>query len=1014
MDDWDDSDNDDSWLAEAAEDADRSMNIERADKSGNSDGSFDASTIEVKDRADEDDFKALNLEPPNARELQSLLSNFGHNKFKPLQWKIVGSVMKERRDQCVVMPTGYGKSLCYQFQPVYEDKVCIVISPLISLMEDQVLSLRSSGISAEFLGSAQAQSVKVLSALSRGEVNVLYVTPEYVVNNSERLLANITSLTSITSIAVDEAHCVSQWGHDFRPCYREICKLKSLFPGVPIIALTATATPHVQADICNVLKLTNPQITRTSFNRANLYLEARPKLTPWRDLSQMMIEGEKPGAPKRFHGPTIIYCPTRKDVEKVCEELISHGVNPVMYHAGLTPVKRKEAHKAFLYDEVQVVVATIAFGMGIDKPDVRCVIHWGAPKDMEAYYQEIGRAGRDGLQSTCRVYWANPDFATHRRFLLDSYSKEWREHRSEMIHQMELFLNNNTKCRRVSLLSHFEPGSTGDSLGLYRAKNCCDNCTAHLMKGGSVGASTDTQEESKDFGTDARTFITATKLVGENKGISTVVKVVRGKKDTKIYERWIQHEVFGAGSNKSDKYWTALGRELVSKGLIKENKQTMGGGGGGFGKKGSFSYMAYSVAVKGDQFLRSNEQLFLKVTGDLVEKKAKPVLIAPRFGVERSAMDSLQAQLREVLLRVRQALAAGNNIPPYMVVSEQAIMQLAATLPTSLESLRRVQGFNEARVVGFGPSFVTAIVEFADKHPTMKRDNFADIAAATSKDGMEDPALANLSHTAKLTYVEYLEKKNLDKVAVARGLKTSTISSHLAQAMEAGVEVDIACLGVSPAIMATVARVIHASPINSDVSRLSPIKNELELNGMKHITYEMLRFVITKLKVEHGTSAEGVLQWTHEQFQCYLTDTSTTQNKLPAKAFSPPTAAAALRTVSAPSIAASSAQTSFGSKLEQFKYSKSSSSSSLTGGGSSSAASSSQTLRDSSNLRGGGNNGDVGVATAPAGKSQNAAVTPETSIDSGGNKRKLPAWMRDSEQRSQIMKQRMKKSSLFN
>ena len=347
-----------------------------------------------------------------------------------------------------------------------------------------MLGLCQNGISAAFLGSAQKESAKVLSNLKDGKVNVLYITPEYASHNSKFLVSHLPDdgLGGVTCIAVDEAHCVSQWGHDFRPSYLELKNLKKNFPGVPILALTATATPHVQRSICDVLRLKNPQVTRTTFNRPNLYMEVRQKSGSfWVDIKEM-LEKTAPGQEKCFPGPTIIYCPSRKDVEKCAQELEEHGINGRMYHAGMTIPAREKAHKAFVHDDVQVIVATIAFGMGIDKPDVRRVIHWGAPKDMEAYYQEIGRAGRDGLPSVCRVYWTPADFNIHRHHLSSCTSPELLAHRAEMVTQMEVYLGSKEKCRRVQLLKHFDPGATGDSLGIARARGCCDCCTMHLLR----------------------------------------------------------------------------------------------------------------------------------------------------------------------------------------------------------------------------------------------------------------------------------------------------------------------------------------------------------------------------------------------------------------------------------------------------------------------------------------------------------------------------------------------------
>ena len=281
------------------------------------------------------------------------------------------------------------------------------------------------------------------------------------------------------------------------------------------------------------------------------------------------------GTQRQFSGPTIIYCPSRKDVEKVSEELQSHGVENKMYHAGLSLLNRKAAHKMFVYDEVQVIVATIAFGMGIDKPDVRNVIHWGAPRDMESYYQEIGRAGRDGLKSECRVYYSMADFNVH-RFFLNSMATGNREHRAEMIHQMELYLGYKEKCRRVELLKHFEPGSSGDSLGLVRSRNCCDCCTAHLLKGGKEGASTDivTEEDREvDIGQEARKIVEAVTVLGGGKSMGVILAMVRGEKNKSIFDNHTREQAYGSGKDKTKKFWTALVRELVSRGTLSESKQ---------------------------------------------------------------------------------------------------------------------------------------------------------------------------------------------------------------------------------------------------------------------------------------------------------------------------------------------------------------------------------------------------------------------------------------------------------
>ncbi|GFQ76564.1 werner syndrome ATP-dependent helicase homolog, partial [Trichonephila clavata] len=410
-------------MIKACEDAENSYNsIEDASDSPTENDENDLNTSNEDNVLLPSNKEDFDCAPPADDHFRILKQFFGHASFRPMQWKIIHTVVNEHKDVSAVMATGYGKSLCYQYPAVYTNKPVVVISPLISLMEDQVMALSVANIGACYLGSSQNQMGKVKEELLQGKYKVVYMTPEFA-EGAEFLLKNLDSKIGIVLFAIDEAHCVSHWGHDFRASYRKLGKLRSNFSHVPFIAVTATATPTVLNDICSSLKLKNPVKVCSSFDRPNLYLEVCMKSgSAENDLLRVMCKKDgKPG----FSGPTIIYCPTRNSTEDVYKKLLDMKVSCQIYHAGMTPEQRKKAHREFVHDKVEVVVATVAFGMGIDKPDVRHVIHYGAPKDIESYYQEIGRAGRDGSPSICQVFYAMQILSLQNFFLKISRVKSF-------------------------------------------------------------------------------------------------------------------------------------------------------------------------------------------------------------------------------------------------------------------------------------------------------------------------------------------------------------------------------------------------------------------------------------------------------------------------------------------------------------------------------------------------------------------------------------------------------------
>ncbi|KAG7476943.1 hypothetical protein MATL_G00088070 [Megalops atlanticus] len=805
---------------------------------------------------------------PSSEEIKCLKMYFGHSSFKPVQWKVIYSVVEERRDNLVVMATGYGKSLCFQFPPVYSGGVSIVISPLISLMEDQVLQLKMSNIPACFLGSAQTENI--LPDLKMGHYRVVYMTPEFC-SGSIWLLEELNSTIGLILIAIDEAHCISEWGHDFRGAYRSLGNLKTRLPEVPILALTATASPSIRDDIVQSLRLLQPVVTCTTFDRPNLFLEVLRKSGDiMQDLKPFLVQ--KSMGDYEFEGPAIVYCPSRKEAERVSCALFKLGILCGVYHAGLNIKVRRETQHRFMRDEIQCIAATVAFGMGINKADIRKVIHYGAPKEMESYYQEIGRAGRDGLPSACHVLWASGDMALNRFLLNQVKSDRFRGYKMKMMAKMEQYLSS-PKCRRKLILSHFEDKQLRKvTSGIMGTSGCCDNCRSGAMRTYTVP---DAEPELQDFGKEAYQLMSAICALDERFGVSVPILFLRGSDSRRLPDKYRRHPLFGAGRGVSETWWKALAHQLLMEDHLKESK-----GRSKFstlckltpkGKKWlskasdetkrnlllqpSSNILCTRISVPTrsytslppvpgppeSQSTASVQERLSKYSGQETSKFSKSADLSPARPRPGSSLKSpaakalspvlsareqeLQAELYGRLIAGRQKLASEKDIPPAILATNKILLDMAKMRPCTLASLKLVDGVSEAKSGMLAP-LLTTISDFCQTHGLQVDVSVSSAAPCSANPKPAERAVhSSLSDSAAITYRLFQEEaKSLKLVCDSRSLPLAVVESQLLQALKSGLPLDTERAGLTPTVRSGITRVISSHPINSDLSSIKAIR----------------------------------------------------------------------------------------------------------------------------------------------------------------------------------------------
>ncbi|MDF9826629.1 ATP-dependent DNA helicase RecQ [Ereboglobus sp. PH5-10] len=617
-------------------------------------------------------FAAIAFVQPDELQI-TLQTTFGYPDFRPLQREIIEASLAGR-DVFALLPTGGGKSMCYQLPALHRTGLTVVVSPLIALMKDQVDQLQSAGVAATFLNSSlgERESRARLAGLHRGEWRLLYVAPERLMLDSwaENLRA-----WNVAALAIDEAHCISEWGHDFRPEYRQLAQLRELLPDIPVMALTATATERVRADIVKHLKLRDPQIYVASFNRPNLTYRVLPKDGP---LAQIIAFVKK-----REDESGIVYCATRATAERVAESLSSRGYSARPYHAGLTNKERAENQELFLRDETKIICATIAFGMGINKPNVRWVIHYDLPKNIEGYYQETGRAGRDGLPGDCLLLFSGGDAAKQTHFI-DEMTDEHERNVARTQLRLMLHYAENASCRRRELLGYF--GET------FPIDNCgaCDNCLE--------------PRETFDGTIAAQKFLSCVYRVRQASrfgvGLNHIVEVLTGA-DTDKIRRWGHDKVstYGIGSEMTRPQWAAVGRELMRMGCLAQ-------------AEGEFPTL--ELTAEGVDLLRSRRPVML--TKPIALPKVKKVI--PRQG-SIECDEILFARLREL----RKTLADERRVPAYVIFGDATLRQLAREYPTRLADMHDIFGMGEKKRAEFGETFAATIAEFLENNPRMKFDN---------------------------------------------------------------------------------------------------------------------------------------------------------------------------------------------------------------------------------------------------------------------------------------------------
>ena len=748
--------------------------------------------------------------PPGSDALRALLRrHFGHDAFRPLQERAIEAALTGR-DTVVLMPTGGGKSLCYQLPALAREGLTLVISPLIALMKDQVDALRARGIAAGCLNSSMGpeEVSEIRQAAVRGELELLYVAPERVALPS---FPGFLQRLAVGFVAVDEAHCISQWGHEFRPDYLTLGALREELPDVPFMALTATATPRVRTDVARRLGMDDPEFLVASFNRPNIRYAVRPKRRSLPVLLSLLRE--------RAGESAIVYCLSRRETERVAAALSDAGIEALPYHAGLEHDERRRTHDRFRSKKTPVIVATIAFGMGIDVPDIRLIVHYNLPKSLEGYYQETGRAGRDGEPSDCVLFYTTADRSTQEGFIREIEDPEERNRAFARLRQVLGYCQLRT-CRRRHLLDYFGERTPegGDGCGN------CDNCLDPEARGAEFDATEIAQK-----------ILSAVHRTGARFGMAYVTEVLRGSRSKKVLQfRHDRLSVHGIARDVPAEDLRDLADQLVDRGLL---------------ARAAGEYPTVSISRAGWSFLRTREQITLTrpraAEPDPAGDGASTPPVTKPSGAAASGVSTsddpsptpppeIEPDLFAALRDLRRRLAESDGLRPFHVCGDRTLREIAAYLPQTDDSLLRIHGLGPAKLERYGARFLEAVRQYAAGKDLPDRAAVLRPPAKSRRAALPKPTPTLLATR------ELLEQgRSVAEVAAIRSLDVKTVLGHVERLVQDGVKLDLSPSLPAPERDARIREALHAAAPGA----LLPVRERL---GPDY-SYEEIRIVRASL-----------------------------------------------------------------------------------------------------------------------------------------------------------------------